>query len=132
MPDLILHGVDDQIVEALGTMASDVRGEVLTRISAVPTRWPSGTTRPISRATLYRWLELYAQGGLAALRPRRRKDRGTKRARLPKDVVAKARDILVGDPEISFTLLAALLAADPTLRLRARGISVSKSTMRRS
>jgi len=121
----------DQIVEALGPMAHDVRGEIIARISAVPTRWPSGPTRPISRATLYRWVECYGTGGLAALRPQRRKDRGTKRARLTKDVVAKAREILVGDPEISFTLLVTLLYADPDLRLRARGISVAKSTLQR-
>lgn len=121
----------DRIVDALGPMAHDVRGEVITCLSSVPVRWPGGASRPISRATLYRWLERYERGGLAALRPRRRKDRGAKRARLPKEVVAKAREILVGDPEISFTLLAALLAADPKLRLRARGISVSKSTLQR-
>lgn len=121
----------DQIVEALGPMAHDVRGEVITRICATPTRWPSGSTRRVSRATLYRWVELYERGGLAALRPRRRKDRGKKRARLPKEVVARAREVLVADPETSFTMVIALLAADPTLRLRARGISVSKSTLQR-
>ena len=112
-------------------MAHDVRGEVIARLSSVPVRWPGGTSRAISRATLYRWLELYGKGGLAALRPRRRKDLGTKRARLPKDVVARAREILIDDPEISFTLLVALLAADLKLRLRARGIFVSKSTLQR-
>src|SRR5882724_6601840 len=121
----------DQIVEALGKMAPDVRGELMARIATVPVRWPSGPTRRISRATLYRWLERYAKHGLAGLRPRRRKDRGTKRAALPKDVVARAREILVDDPEISFTLLAALLAADPKLRLQARRISVAKSTLQR-
>lgn len=112
-------------------MAHDVRGEVIARLSSVPVRWPGGSTRAIARATLYRWLALYDRGGLAALRPRRRKDRGMKRARLPKDVVAKARTIFIDDPEISFTMLVALLAADPALRLRARGISVAKSTLQR-
>jgi putative transposase len=130
-PQAVAQWRYDQIVEALGPMAHDVRGEVITRLSSVPIRWPSGPTRRISRASLYRWLELYKRGGLAALRPRRRKDRGAKRAPLPKDVVAKARDILVGDPEISFTFLVALLDADPKLRLRARGIAVSKSTLQR-
>jgi transposase InsO family protein len=130
-PQAVAQWRYDHIVEALGSMSHDVRGELVARICSVPVRWPSGPTRSISRATLYRWLALYAKGGLAALRPRRRKDRGTKRARLPKDVVARARAILIDDPEISFTLLAALLAADPKLRLRARGISVSKSTLQR-
>jgi putative transposase len=130
-PGAIAQWRYDHIVEALGPMAHDVRGEVIARLSSVPVRWPGGASRAISRATLYRWLELYKKGGLAALRPRRRKDRGTKRAHLPKDVVARARQILVDDPEISFTLLAALLVADPKLRLRARGIVVAKSTLQR-
>lgn len=121
----------EQILEALGPMAHDVRGEIVARISSVPVRWPSGDTRAISRATLYRWIEAYGQGGLAALRQRRRKDRGRKRARLPRDVVKKAREILLEDPEISFTMLAPLLQADPELRLRERGICVSRSTLQR-
>jgi transposase InsO family protein len=130
-PQAIAQWRYDQIVEALGDLAHDVRGEIIARISAVPVRWPRGPTRRISRATLYRWIEHYRRGGLAALRPRRRKDRGKPRARLPKDVVARARAILLEDPEISFTLLVALLAADAKLRLRARRISVSRSTLQR-
>ena len=130
-PQAISQWRYEQIVEALGPMAHDVRGEVVARICSVPVRWPRGATRRLSRATVYRWLARYEQGGLAALRPRRRKDRGKPRARLPKDVVVRARAILVGDPDISFTLLAALLAADPTLKLRARGIRVSRSTLQR-
>jgi transposase InsO family protein len=130
-PGAIAQWRYDQIVEALGPMAHDVRGELVARISAAPTRWPSGATRPISPATLYRWIARYERGGLAALRPKRRKDRGKPRARLPKDVVARARAILLEDPEISFTLLVPLLAADAKLGLRARGISVAKSTLQR-
>lgn len=121
----------EQIREALGPMAHDIRGEIIARISSAPTRWPSGATDTISRATLYRWVESYARGGLAALQPRRRKDRGRRRARLPKDVLRRAREILLEDPEISFTMLVPLLHADPELRLRERGISVSKSTLQR-
>lgn len=130
-PQAIAQWRYDQIVEALGSMPHDVRGEVVARICSVPVRWPSGPTRSISRATVYRWALLYERGGLAALRPRRRKDRGKRRARLTKDVVAKAREILVGDPDLSFTMVIALLDADPQLRLRARGISVAKSTLQR-
>ena len=121
----------EQILEALGPMAHDVRGEIVARITAVPTRWPSGETRPVSSATVYRWISLHDRGGLTALRPRRRRDRGCKRARLPKDVVRRARELLLEDPEISFTMLLALLHADPELRLRERKILVSKSTLQR-
>ena len=121
----------DQIVEALGDLAHDVRGEIIARISGVPVRWPRGASRPISAATLYRWIERYRRGGLVALRPRRRKDRGKLRARLPQDVVARARAILEEDPEISYTLLSVLLTADAKLRLHSRGIVLSKSTLQR-
>jgi hypothetical protein len=52
----------DQIVETLGKLAHDVRGEIVARISATPARWPGGTTRLISRATLYRWIWSYERG----------------------------------------------------------------------
>src|SRR5258705_11032223 len=106
-PQAIAQRRYDQIVEALGAMAHDVRGEVIARISAIPTRWPSGPPRRISRATLYRWLECYAKHGLPGLRPRRRKDRGTHRAALPQDFVAREGELLVDDPELSLTLRAA-------------------------
>jgi len=130
-PQAIARWRYEQIREALGPMAHDVRGEIVTRLSSVPVRWPSGETRAVSRATVYRWIGAYDRGGLAALRPQSRKDRGRKRARLPKDVVRKARAILLEDPEISFTMLVPLLHADPELRLRERGISVSRSTLQR-
>jgi hypothetical protein len=41
-PQAIAQWRYDQIVEALGPMAHDVRGEIIARISAVPTRWPVG------------------------------------------------------------------------------------------
>src|SRR5258708_31050665 len=94
-PQAIAQWRYDQIVEALGAMAHDVRGEVIARISAIPARWPSGPTRRISRATLYRWLECYAKHALPRLRPPPRTDRGPQRSALPKHVVARAPPIPV-------------------------------------
>jgi transposase InsO family protein len=51
---------------------------------------PTGRTRTVSVRTLARWLAAYRRGGLLALCPRRRKDRGTLRAISP-DVFARAQ-----------------------------------------
>jgi len=121
----------EQITEALAIPSSDVRGPVLRALARPPVVWPNGRTKPISLASLYRWIKLFKQGGLDALRPRRRKDWGKNRARLPQDVVRKALSLLAEDPEMTFTFLLALLRADPELRLEARKISLTRSTLQR-
>jgi transposase InsO family protein len=121
----------EQIEEALPVRAHDVRGPLLRRRSEAPVTWPFGHTRPISLATLYRWIEHYEDGGLVALQPAVRKDRGKKRARVPKDVVEKAFALWADDPDLSFTMLEALLHADPLLRLEERGIRLARSTLQR-
>ena len=120
-----------QIEEALATPTSDVRGAVVQAQSRAPVVWPNGQTKPVSVATLYRWIALFLAGGLAALRPARRKDAGKPRAKMPADVLRKAFSLFACDPEISFTFLLALLRADPQLRLAERGISLSRSTLQR-
>lgn len=121
----------DLIEEALCVRSRDVRGAIVRASSRPPVLWPNGATRPPSVATLYRWLSLYEKGGLSALRPRRRKDAGLSRGRLPAAVVERAFSILAGDPDASFTFLLALLRADPDLQLEQRGIKVSRSTLQR-
>jgi transposase InsO family protein len=85
----------------------------------------------VSLATLYRWLARYRRGGLDALRPVTRKDKGKKRALLPQAVVDKAFALWAEDPEITFTLLRALLYADAKLALEQRGIHLARSTLQR-
>ncbi len=121
----------EHIAEALATRSPDVRGPLVTAQSRVPVIWPSGASRPISVATLYRWISLCEEGGLDALRPARRKDAGKPRARLPDDVVERAFALLADDPEISFTFLLALLRADPSLNLQRREVGLSRSTLQR-
>jgi transposase InsO family protein len=130
-PKAIAHWRHAQIEDALATPTSDLRGPVVRAQAKPPVVWPNGRTRPISLATLYRWVALFREGGLAALRPVRRKDAGRSRAKLPADVLRKALSLFVDDPEISYTFLLALLRADPQLRLAQREITISRSTLQR-
>ena len=41
--------------------------------------WPDGSVQPISRSTLHCWIRAYREGGLLALQPKPRSDRGTSR-----------------------------------------------------
>ena len=88
------------------------RAKLLKRISRTPLRWPSGEDRRVSVATLYRWIQAYSAGGLQALRPKRRRDRGTRRAPLSQEVVDVALRSLLEDPEQPWTFLLAILAVD--------------------
>jgi len=102
----------EQIEEALDPgLHREARGQILRRISRTPVRWPSGATRRISVATLYRWVELYQQGGLEALQPRRREDLNRPRRRLPREAVQEAVRLLTADPEMSWTFLLKALEA---------------------
>jgi len=130
-PNAIAHWRYAQIEEALATPTSDVRGPVVRAQARPPVVWPNGRTRPVSLATLYRWMALFRVGGLAALRPVRRRDIGRPRAKLSADVLRQALSLLADDPEISYTFLLALLRADPQLRLAERGIILSRSTLQR-
>jgi putative transposase len=130
-PKTIAQWRYEQIEEALATPAHDVRGPLVRALCRPPVVWPNGRTKPISLATLYRWMKLFKSGGLAALRPPRRKDAGKKRAKLPAHVLRTAFSLLASDPEMSFTFLLALLRADPRLRLSERGIRLSRSTLQR-
>lgn len=121
----------EQIDEALGETNRAGRAEVVARLAKTPISWPSGDVRPVSVATAYRWIDAYAHGGLPALYPARRKDRGTRRARLPDIVVQKAVALLVDDPELTLTLLLALLNADPELAAQTSKLRISRSTLAR-
>ena len=100
----------EQIEEALvDNLTHEQRGELLRSISKTPVRWPSGRTKPVPRATAYRWIRDYRRGGLEALRPKPRSDRGVVRASLPPTVIQEALRLLAEDPGLTFTFLLALL-----------------------
>lgn len=116
----------EQIQEALDpALHREARGKILHQISRTPVRWPSGVTKRIALATLYRWVEDYRSGGLEALQPRRRKDRHQVRRRLPGEVIQEALRLLTKDPAMTFTFLLAVLKA------KFEKIDISRSTLQR-
>lgn len=101
-----------QIEEILDdNLHSDARGIILHRIAKRPVKWPSGSTKNISLATLYRWRDAYSKSGLEALHPKTRSDQKTQRNPLPDDVIDEALRILEEDPSVSFTFLIGVLHA---------------------
>lgn len=116
----------EQIEEALEPALSKTqRARILKVKSKALVGWPSGMTKPVPLSTLYRWLKLYRRGGLEALRPKARSDRGRSRSRLPKAVVDEALQLLTEDPGMSLTFLIAVL------RARFTGHVIPRSTLQR-
>src|SRR5690606_23708480 len=105
------------------------RGEVLRAAARAPVRWPSGDFRPVSLATLYRWLAAYRRGGLDALCPEPRRDRGRRRRRLPADVVPEALRLLEADPHQPLGFLIAVLESQ--YRAQGREVRIPRSTLQR-
>lgn len=130
-PQAIALWRHERIEEPLGVSSKDVRGAIVRAISKVPVVWPSGVTRRISCSTLYRWIALFLAGGLADLRPKRRKDAGKPKARLPARVVREALRLLANDADASLTFVIGVLRADKTLDLDGHGIRLSRSTLQR-
>lgn len=116
----------EQLEEALDPdIRKEQRSDILRRKSKAPVAWPSGQTKPVPVSTLYRWLKLYREGGLEALRPKPRSDRGKKRSHMPDAVVDEASRLLTEDPGLTFTLLVAVLRATFS------GQRISRSTLQR-
>lgn len=118
-----------QIVGAVAVRQLD-RGELqasLAELSQQRFRAPrSHSTRTYSVATLERWYYAYKEGGLEALRPQARADKGRGR-----DLTCSQRELLVAirteHPTASVSLILRTLVADGRLQAGA----VSESTVRR-
>ncbi|MBN2194312.1 MAG: transposase [Polyangiaceae bacterium] len=67
------------LADALDADENGVRA-ALARTAAAVHRTPAGDEIRVGASTLWRWLQRYRQGGLLALRPTPRKDRGAVRA----------------------------------------------------
>jgi transposase len=95
------------------------RKQILRRLRERSIQWPSGKTKPIPHGTFYRWLKLYREGGLAALQPHRRPDKGKARF-LPDAVVDAALTLLRSDPGLSLKAVTAAMEStfsDPSVRV---------------
>jgi transposase InsO family protein len=109
------------------SLSATERGRILRQLSAAAVIWPNGKRKKLSLATLYRWIDRFWQGGVQALRPARRKDRGCQRQRLPVQVVQEALRLLAADPTMTLTFLLAVLRVqfDPSV------VHITRSTLAR-
>lgn len=106
------------------------RSELLRSLARAPVHWPDGESGRVSLATLYRWVAAFRDGGgLAALRPRPRRDRGKRRRRLPSEVLPEALRLLEADPHQPLSFLVAVLEAH--FESQGRPIKIPRSTLQR-
>ena len=118
-----------QIIGALTRRDLD-RGELAAALRALAAEryrpLGSATTRQFGASTLERWFYAYRSGGLAALRPRPRSDRG--RAR---DLTAEQRDLLLEIRRAHPTASAALILRTLVIDGRLEADAVSTTTVAR-
>ena len=112
--------------------APQTRAAYRAQLHAQPITVPTGTVAPPSDRTLRRWLQIYRQGGFAALRPQPRADGGQLRA-IPAAVWEQAVAFKREVPERSADQVLALLYAwAPTAGMPAVAIdAVRRSTLYR-
>jgi transposase InsO family protein len=120
------HGLIGELAVRAGALDHGERSEALRRLSEQRVRPPgSDTTRCYSVPTLERWLYAFKQGGLEALVPRARGDRGRGR-----DLDPELRELLCDirreHPSVSVTLMLRTLLADGRI-----GKDVTACTVRR-
>ncbi len=125
-----------EIIEpALAVRKGKERRRAVKRICQRPVDHPTGEKGKVSRASVYRWLHAYEKGGgLLALEPRPRADRGKPRAPLPEAVITKALGFLTEDPEIPLPFLIGILSKDSEVAslLEEAGVAgISRSTLHR-
>jgi len=123
---LFRHGLIGELAIRAGLLDHGERSQELRRLSEQRVRPPgSDTTRRYSVATLERWLYAFKEGGLAALTPRGRGDRGRGR-----DLDPALRELLCDirreHPGVSVPLILRTLRADGRI-----GAEVTACTVRR-
>ena len=121
---LFRHGLIGELL--LRSLDHGERSALLRRLSETSVRPPdSATTRCYSVPTLERWLYAFKKGGLEALVPQARTDRGRGR-----DLDPELRELLCDirreHPDVSVTLILRTLRADGRC-----GPDVSECTVRR-
>jgi len=123
---LFRYGVIAPLVE----QARWVPGERVQRvreITAATHYQPGRGPLRISERTIYGWLRLYHEGGIEALRPRRRKDGGRSR-KLDRETLDRAVELRQENPKRTTATLLDILEREKTL---ARGAAPHRATLDR-
>jgi transposase InsO family protein len=102
------------ISEATRPLTDEVAGQVLARVAARQHQLPDGAIRRFSVSTLRLWLRRYQRGGLDALLPRTRSDKGSFRS-LDDDTIEAICRHRVQHRQISVKLFWQLLHDDGVL-----------------
>jgi len=100
-------------------LTAEDRVRLLEGLVSSEVRWPSGAVRPLSAATLYRWMRLYRARGFEGLAQEPRRDRGAIRAIRPASL-ERAMALLRERPDRSLFMIQKLL-----------GERLSRSTLHR-
>lgn len=106
--------------------AVSLRQRILQR-AAEPHLHPCGQPQTVGPRTLWTWLRHYRQGGLCALHPRHRKDKGQLRA-LPPEAMARAEQLRRELPSRWTSTVLDILVRENTLP---SGTSLHRSTLDR-
>lgn len=115
------------ISEATRPLSDEVVGQVLARLAARQHQLPDGALRRFSHATLRSWLAAYRRGGLDALFPKTRSDKGSFR-KLDDDTAETIARHRVQHRRLSVTLFHQVLHEDGVLP---EGTRVCEATLRR-
>jgi putative transposase len=115
------------ISEAARPLTGEVTAQVLARIAARQHALPDGSVRRYSAATLRAWLKAYQHGGLDALLPKTRTDKGSFRS-LDDDLAEAIARHRVQHRALSVKLFYEILREDGVLPAGAR---VCEATVRR-
>ena len=122
------HGLIGAI--ALRSLTHGERIALLRSVSEQRVRPPdSDTTRCYSVPTLERWLYAFKRGGLEALVPQARTDKGRGRD-LPPELRELLCDIRREHPEVSVTLIVRTLRADGRIGTRGDGVHRAADVLR--
>lgn len=115
------------ISEATRPLTDEVASQVLSRVAARQHQLPDGSIRRFSASTLRLWLRNYQRGGLDALLPRARSDKGSFRS-LDDDTIELICRHRVQHRHVSVKLFHQLLHDDGVL---GEGKRVCEATLRR-
>lgn len=115
------------ISAATRPLHDEVCSQILARVAATQHQQPDGTLRRFSVSCLRSWLKKYQEGGLDALLPKRRSDKGTFRA-IDEDTAELIARYRVQNRSLSVKLFWQVLHDDGVLP---QGVTVCEATLRR-